>query len=401
MSDQDQGNQSRLGSYIRCSVAGEAYKAFLPPALPPLPPINLLGLQGLLSKANQALGKLDAVADILPDSNLLLYYYVRKEAVLSSQIEGTQSSLSDLLLHESGEEPSVPIDDVVEVSSYVAALEHGLQRVKEGFPVSLRLIREMHEILLSKGRGSNKQPGEFRTSQNWIGGSRPGNAAFVPPPPDRLIECLDAFEKYLHLEERSYASLIDAGLIHIQFETIHPFLDGNGRIGRLLITFFLMMRGDLRQPNLYLSLFFKNNRQEYYRRLDAVRTMGDWEGWLDFFLHGVGETAGQVVATSQAISALFKADQDKIVPLKRAGITARQAHAQLQKVAISNAINMATALDVSVPTARLALNNLKELGIVKDISGSGKERLYIYTALIDLLEQGAEPIALKGKWNDE
>ena len=391
------GDNSRLGSYIRCSVAGEAYQAFLPPALPPLPPVNLLGLQGLLSKANQALGKLDAVADILPDSNLLLYYYVRKEAVLSSQIEGTQSSLSDLLLHESGEEPSVPIDDVVEVSSYVAALEHGLKRVKEGFPISLRLIREMHEILLSKGRGSNKQPGEFRTSQNWIGGSRPGNAAFVPPPPDRLIECLDAFEKYLHLEERSYASLIDAGLIHVQFETIHPFLDGNGRIGRLLITFFLMMMGDLRQPNLYLSLFFKNNRQEYYSRLSAVRTAGDWEGWLDFFLHGVAETSNQVVQTSQAISALFKADQDKIAPLKRAGITARQAHTQLQKVAISNAINMAAALDVSVPTARLALNNLKELGIVKDIQGSGKERLYIYTALIDLLEKGAEQLILEDK----
>lgn len=388
------GDNSRLGSYIRCSVAGETYQAFLPPALPPQPPLNLLGLQGLLSKANQALGKLDAVADILPDSNLLLYYYVRKEAVLSSQIEGTQSSLADLLLYESDEAPSVPVDDVVEVSSYVAALEHGLARVREGFPVSLRLIREMHAILLSKGRGSNKQPGEFRTSQNWIGGSRPGNAAFVPPPPDRLMECLDAFEKYLHLEERSYAALIDAGLIHVQFETIHPFLDGNGRIGRLLITFFLMMMGDLRQPNLYLSLFFKNNRQEYYSRLGAVRTAGDWEGWLDFFLHGVAETSNQVVATSQAISALFKADNDKIAALKRAGITARQAHAQLQKVAISNAINMAAALDVSVPTARLALNNLKELGIVKDISGSGKERLYIYTALIDLLEQGAEPIAL-------
>ncbi len=386
------GDQSRLGAYIRCSIAGEAYQAFLPPALPPQPPVNLLSLQGLLSKANQALGKLDAVADILPDSNLLLYYYVRKEAVLSSQIEGTQSSLSDLLLHERGEVPSVPVDDVIEVSSFVAALEHGLKRVREGFPISLRLIREMHAILLSKGRGSNKQPGEFRTSQNWIGGSRPGNAVFVPPPPDRLMDSLDAFEKYLHLEERSYASLIDAGLIHVQFETIHPFLDGNGRIGRLLITFFLMMMGDLRQPSLYLSLFFKSNREEYYRRLSAVRTAGDWEGWLDFFLHGVAETSNQVVQTSQAISALFKADQDKSATLKRAGITARQAHAQLQKTAISNAINMATALDVSVPTARLALNNLKELGVVKDISGSGKERLYIYTALIDLLEQGAEPI---------
>lgn len=396
MSDSQGSGPSRLGSYIRCSVAGEAYQAFLPPPLPPQPPIDLIPLQGLLSKANQALGKLDAVADILPDSSLLLYYYIRKEAVLSSQIEGTQSSLADLLLYESDEAPNVPIDDVIEVSSYVAALEHGLTRVQEGFPMSLRLIREMHAILLSKGRGSNKQPGEFRTSQNWIGGSRPGNAAFVPPPPDRLVECLDTFEKYLHLEERSYASLIDAGLIHVQFETIHPFLDGNGRIGRLLITFFLMMMGDLRQPNLYLSLFFKNNRQEYYTRLGAVRTAGDWEGWLDFFLHGVAETSNQVVQTSQAIANLFKADQEKILTLKRAGITARQAHAQLQKKAISNAINMASVLDVSVPTARAALNNLKELGIVKDVSGSGKERLYIYTALLDILEQGAEPIALRG-----
>ena len=394
-------NQSRLGSYLRCSVVGEAYRAFLPPPLPPLPPINLLPLQGLLSKANQALGKLDAVADILPGSSLLLYYYIRKEAVLSSQIEGTQSSLVDLLFYESDEAPSVPIDDVAEVSSYVAALEHGLKRVQEGFPLSLRLVREMHAILLAKGRGSHKQPGEFRTSQNWIGGSRPGNAAFVPPPPDRLMDCLDAFEKYLHLEERSYASLIDAGLIHVQFETIHPFLDGNGRIGRLLITFFLMMMGDLRQPNLYLSLFFKNNRPDYYDRLGAVRTAGDWEGWLEFFLTGVAETSHQVVQTSQAIASLFKTDQEKIVTLKRAAITARLVHSQLQKAAISNTINMASAIKVSVPTARAALNNLKELGIVKEISGSGKERLYIYIALLDLLEQGAEPIALKRIWNDE
>ena len=267
--------------------------------------------------------------------------------------------------------------------------------------MSLRLVREMHAILLAKGRGSHKQPGEFRTSQNWIGGSRPGNAAFVPPPPDRLMDCLDAFEKYLHLEERSYASLIDAGLIHVQFETIHPFLDGNGRIGRLLITFFLMMMGDLRQPNLYLSLFFKNNRPDYYDRLGAVRTAGDWEGWLEFFLTGVAETSHQVVQTSQAIASLFKTDQEKIVTLKRAAITARLVHSQLQKAAISNTINMASAIKVSVPTARAALNNLKELGIVKEISGSGKERLYIYIALLDLLEQGAEPIALKRIWNDE
>lgn len=388
--------ETRLGCYIRCSVTvGESYQAFLPPALPPKPPLNLLLLQKSLSKANQALGKLNAVSQILPDSHLLLYYYIRKEAVLSSQIEGTQSSLSDLLLHESGEIPHVPMEDVTEVSSYVAALEHGLKRIGEEFPVSLRLIREMHAILLAKGRGRHKQPGEFRTSQNWIGGSRPGNAAFVPPPPERLMECLDALEKYLHLEERPYPALIDAGLIHVQFETIHPFLDGNGRIGRLLITFFLMMMGDLRQPILYISLFFKNNRQEYYSRLSAVRTMGDWEGWLDFFLHGVSEAANQVVETSMVISKLFTTDQEKIDTLKRARITTRQVHERLQKVAISNVRNMAAALNVSMPTARAALHHLKKLEIVKDMAGSGKERLYVYTRLIELLEQGEAQKAQK------
>ncbi len=388
----EESKNNRLGTYIRCSVVGESYQAFIPSPLPPQPEINLIFLQNYLAKANQAIGKLDAVSNILPDSNLLLYYYVRKEAVLSSQIEGTQSSLSDLLLYESNEAPSVPIDDVVEVSSYVAALEHGLKRVREGFPVSLRLIREMHKTLLSKGRGSNQQPGEFRTSQNWVGGSRPGNASFVPPPTEHLMECLDRFEKYLHLEERSYTSLIDAGLIHVQFETIHPFLDGNGRIGRLLITFFLMMMGDLRQPNLYLSLFFKNNRQSYYERLSAVRATGDWEGWLEFFLTGVTETANQAVETSSAISALFKSDLDKIKTLNRSSASAQKAHNFLQKKAIVSVQSTTEILGVSTPTARAALNNLKELGVVKDISGTGKERLYIYSDLVDLLEKGTEPI---------
>ena len=385
---------TRLGSYIRSSIAGETYQAFLPPPLPPVPPLDLAPLQKLLVRAGQAIGRLDGIADTLPDGNLLLYYYVRKEAVLSSQIEGTQSSLSDLLLYESEEAPSVPLDDVVEVSSYVAALEHGLKRLREGFPLSLRLIREMHGVLLARGRGSTKQPGEFQTSQNWIGGTRPGNARFVPPPPDRLMECLDPFEKYLHAEQRPYASLIDAGLIHVQFETIHPFLDGNGRVGRLLITFFLIVMGDLKQPSLYLSLFFKNYRQEYYERLDAVRQTGDWERWLAFFLTGVSETAYQVVETSHAISDLFKTDDAKIGVLKRAGISARQIHGLLRRRAVISAIGASKALGTSVPTARTALNNLKKLGIVRDISGKGKERLYIYTELISILEKGTEPIAI-------
>ena len=379
----------RLGTYITSSVASESYRAFVPPPLPPEPPIDLAPLAGLLANASKATGRLDGVADILPDSSLFLYYYIRKEAVLSSQIEGTQSSLSDLLLYESNEVPSVPVDDVAEVSCYVAAFEHGLRRIQSGFPLSLRLIREMHKILLSKGRGSQKQPGAFRASQNWIGGSRPGNARFVPPPPDRLAECLDDFEKYLHREERPYASLIDAALIHVQFETIHPFLDGNGRIGRLLITFFLIVTGDMKKPWLYLSLFFKNNREEYYERLNAVRQKGDWEGWLDFFLQGVAETADQVVMASQKISQLFASDRMKIAALKRAAISATKAHEVLRKRAMISAIEAAKVLGVTVPTARAALQNLKKLGIVKDLSGKGKERLYVYTELITLLEQGA------------
>jgi Fic family protein len=379
----------RLGTYVTSSGASESYRAFVPPPLPPEPPIDLLPLAGLLAKASKAAGRLDGLIDILPDSSLFLYYYIRKEAVLSSQIEGTQSSLSDLLLYESNEAPSVPVDDVEEVSSYVAAFEHGLRRIQSGFPLSLRLIREMHKILLSKGRGSHKQPGEFRTSQNWIGGSRPGNARFVPPPPNRLVECLDAFEKYLHREERPYSSLIDAGLIHVQFETIHPFLDGNGRMGRLLITFFLIVMGDMKKPWLYLSLFFKNNRVEYYDRLNAVRQKGDWEGWLDFFLHGVAETADQVVMTSQKISQLFASDRIKIAALKRAAISATEVHEILRKQAMISAIEAAKILEVTIPTARNALQNLQKLGIVKDISGRGKERIYVYTELVTLLERGA------------
>jgi Fic family protein len=383
-------DKNRLGTYSKRTVGGESYGAYVPPSLPPDPPINLLPLSGLLAKASAAIGRLDGVGNVLPDRGLFLYYYVRKEAVLSSQIEGTQSSLSDLLLYESNESPAVPLDDVVEVSRYVAALEHGLKRIEAGFPLSLRLIREMHEVLLAKGRGSHQSPGEFRKSQNWIGGSRPGNAMFVPPPPERLVECLDSFEKYLHCEERTYSSLIDAGLIHVQFETIHPFLDGNGRIGRLLITFFLIVMGDMQQPWLYLSLFFKNNREEYYRRLNAVRERGDWEGWLDFFLQGVAETADQVVELSQKISELFASDKKRLMVLKRAATSATQVHGILQRKAMVSATEAAKLLNLSVPTTRAALQKLKSLDIVKEVSGKGKERLYVYTQLLVLLERGAD-----------
>src|SRR6266481_5476269 len=274
---------SRLGPYVSTTTAGETVRAFVPPPLPPDPPVDLSGLHQHLDRANQAVGRLDGLTTLLPDTRLFLYLYVRKEALLSSQIEGTKSSFSDLLLFENEAVPGVPIDDVEEVSNYVAAMQHGLRRIKGGFPLSLRLIREIHGILLRGGRGANKTPGEFRRSQNWIGGSRPGNAAFVPPPPERLMECLDHFEHFLHDEKHKLPVLVEAGLIHVQFETIHPFLDGNGRLGRLLITLLLCAKGVLREPLLYLSLYFKTHRQRYYDLLQRVRTEGVWEEWIEFF----------------------------------------------------------------------------------------------------------------------
>jgi Fic family protein len=249
----------RLGRYIRSSLGGETVRAFVPPPLPPRPPIRMETLQQPLEQANQALGRLDGLASALPNFDLFIYAYVRREAVLSSQIEGTQSSLSDLLLFENHEAPGVPLEDVQEVSNYVAALSYGLKRLRSGFPLSLRLLREIHEVLLAKGRGAEKQPGEFRRTQNWIGGTRPGNAAFVPPPPELVVECMGQLEVFLHKSKEPV--LIQAGLAHPQFETVHPFLDGNGRLGRLLITCLLCATGSLKDPILYLSLYFKKHRR--------------------------------------------------------------------------------------------------------------------------------------------
>src|SRR6266852_2709090 len=237
---------------------------------------------------------------------------VRKEALLSSQIEGTKSSFSDLLLFENEAAPGVPINDVEEVSNYVAAMQHGLRRIKGGFPLSLRLIREIHAILLRGGRGANKTPGEFRRSRNWIGGSRPGNAAFVPPPPERMMECLNLFEHFIHDEKHKLPVLVEAGLIHVQFETIHPFLDGNGRLGRLLITLLLCADGVLVEPILYLSLHFKTHRQLYYDLLQEVRIKGNWERWCEFFLDGVTEMATQATADAKNIIDLLERDRVRI-----------------------------------------------------------------------------------------
>ncbi|MBM3284260.1 MAG: Fic family protein, partial [Candidatus Aminicenantes bacterium] len=297
------------GRYQESDVGGEVVLAFIPDPLPPRPPLELThSRQQLLERATLALGRLDSITLLLPNPHLFLYAYVRREAVLSSQIEGTQSSLSDLLLFELEQAPGVPFDDVVEVSNYVVALEHGVTRMREGFPLSNRLIREMHEKLLSRGRGSGKSPGEFRRSQNWIGGPRPGIAHFVPPPPAQVEDCMAQFERFIHDERVPYPVLVRAALAHVQFEMIHPFLDGNGRIGRLLIALLLHLSGVLSQPLLYLSLYFKQRRAEYYRLLDLVRSDGDWEAWLDFFLEGVEQTATVAVQTAQRLVKLFSDD---------------------------------------------------------------------------------------------
>lgn len=383
------------GTYVTSSTTGEAVKAFVPNSLPPEPPIDLTERDhDLVEKANRALGRLDGVTTLLPDISLFLYFYVRKEAVLSSQIEGTQSSFSDLLLHEEELAPGVPLDDVQEVSNYVAAMNHGLRRLREDdFPLSLRLIKEMHEVLLSKGRGSDKMPGEFRRSQNWLGGTRPGNARFVPPPPDHVADCMTNLEKFLHDQPRRTPVLIKAALAHVQFETIHPFLDGNGRLGRLLITLILCAEGALAQPLLYLSLFFKQHRQEYYDRLDAVRLKGDWLGWLRFFLEGVEQTAQQAADTAGNILKLFDADRAKVEDMGRKAGSGHRLLELLRRHPITTIPNATGQLNLSAPTVRKAMEALAELDIVREITGKQRDRIYMYDRYVSILDEGTQPLS--------
>ena len=332
------------------------------------------------------------MASVLPNISLFIHTYVRKEAILSSQIEGTQSSLSDLLLFENDEVPGVPIEDVQEVSNYVAAMNHGLERLRSGFPLSNRLIREIHEILLSKGRGSSKQPGEFRRSQNWIGGSRPGNAAFVPPPPEKVADCMGDLESFLHREDSDIPLLVKAGIAHVQFETIHPFLDGNGRLGRLLITFLLCAHNVLREPILYLSLYFKANRSAYYELLDRVRSRGDWEAWLDFFLIGVRDTAEQAASAARRIITLFERDEKKIEQLGRPAASVLRVFQHMQRNPIVAIPTTAKKIGISAPTVTKSLMHMIDLGILREVTGRERHRLFVYDAYLAILNEGTEPI---------
>jgi len=383
--------RGETGRYEVTGIGGEQVRAFVPSPLPPVPPVALDGpLQQALESSVLALGRLDGVSALLPDRTFFIYSYVRKEAVLSSQIEGTQSSLSDLLLFELDVAPGAPIDDVVEVANYVAALEHGLSRMRSGFPLSNRLIREIHGVLLSRGRGSEKDPGEFRRSQNWIGGTRPGQAVFVPPPPNLVADCMSSLERFLHAGEDGLPVLIRVGLAHAQFETIHPFLDGNGRLGRLLIAFQLCHAGVLGDPLLYLSLYLKQNRTTYYDLLDRVRRTGDWEAWLAFFLEGVRVTAADAVATAVHLAEMFAADRAKIERRGRRAGSALRVHEAIKSRPIQSLSDICRQTGLSFPATSSAMQLLLELAIAREITGKRRNRLFAYDEYLKTLSEGTE-----------
>jgi Fic family protein len=380
-----EATSERAGRLVTVESGAEGYAAFVPAPLPPDPPLNIDShLQSLLDEANQALGRLDAVTLLLPDPDQFLYSYIRKEAVLSSQIEGTQSSLSDLLLFENEAIPGVPLDDVEETSNYIAALSYGLNQIESGeLPLSNRLLRHVHARLMRGVRGADKAPGEFRRSQNWLGGTRPGNARFVPPPASEVVAAMSDLEKYLHSPQ---PILVKAALAHVQFETIHPFLDGNGRVGRLLITLLLTAEGVLQQPLLYLSLYFKQHRDTYYDRLQAVRTEGAWERWLEFFLDGVIAVAGSATATARSIRDLIDRDRDTVHGLGRGAASALRVHDLAGRRIVLTSTATAAELGLSIPTINAALARLEEAGILREATGRRRGRLFVYDAYLALLQ---------------
>jgi Fic family protein len=376
------------GDYVTTSTIGEKVRAFVPPPLPPLPPVEwTTQLIERFNDAHAALGRLDGISSIIPSKKVFIYSYVRKEAVLSSQIEGTQSSLADLLLYETDEMPNVPLDDVQEVSNYVAALNHGLSRLSEGFPLSLRLIKELHGVLLSRGKYASKSPGEFRNYQNWIGGTRPGNAVFVPTPPDRLSECLGKLEQFLHNDHVRTPTLLKAALAHVQFETIHPFPDGNGKVGRLLIALILCSEDLLRDPLLYLSLYFKTHRQFYYDLINKVRTDGDWESWLVFFADAAAETATQAVNTAHELLNLTKRDQETVTSLGRSGSLMLVYLTFLNRL-VSRANDIGANSGLTPATVNKCLDMLERAGIITEITGQKRNRVFSYRTYIEILNRG-------------
>lgn len=380
---------NRAGQLAKQQGGKEGYSAFIPATLPPSPAIELNNnLSKLQESAAFALGRLRGASERL-DPARLLYMYIRKEAVLSSQIEGTQSTLSDLLEYENSSIAGTPIDDVEEVSRYVKALLYAIEEIKNGeLPLSLRLIKNIHRMLMEGGRGSNQSPGEFRRSQNWLGGSRPGNAMFVPPPPNEIMPALDNFERYLHDEYDAAPALIKAGLAHAQFETIHPFLDGNGRVGRMLISLILVVEGVLAQPFFYISLYFKQNKEEYYDALQRVRDQGDWEGWLRFFFIAVESVANEATQMADDLITLFSADRKKVESLGRSSPAALKVFDLLKQKVVISPTTAAEMSGLTWPTTISSLERMRKLGIVNEVTGKKRDRLFVYTKQLAILDGG-------------
>ena len=382
------------GRYETTWFGDEEVRAFIPAPLPPDPPLDFAAVIEKLERATVSLGALKALSTQLPDPDLFIYSYVRKEAQLSSEIEGTQSSLSDLMDFELGNRPGALLDDVTEVSNYVAALHHGLKRMREdNFPLSNRLIRELHGILLQSGRGAEKLPGEFRRSQNWIGGRRPGTALYVPPPHQEVEPAMASLERFIHSTDDGMPVLLRAGLAHAQFESIHPFLDGNGRIGRMLIAFILVQSGLLREPILYLSLYFKQFRMQYYDHLNRLRHEGDWERWLSFFLDGVEATADHGVDTAERLRKLFDRDRQRVAESGRRANSALRAHHEFVQRPLLSIAAVREQSQLSHSAANAAVQHLVELGLIEEITGRRRERRFLYRDYLQTLNQGFQTFA--------
>lgn len=378
------------GRYVTSIAGGVKCQAFIAEPLPPKPALEITAkLQGRIGQAMLALGRLDAISTLLPDARLFLYSYVRKEAVMSSQIEGTQSSLSDLMLYEMEGLPGVPMDDVQEVSCYVSALELGVRRIREGHPITFRLLTELHQALMTSGRGINKGPGEFRKNQVWIGGHRADEATFVPTPANELADSWAHLERFLNDVPEVTDPLIKAALSHVQFETIHPFMDGNGRVGRLLIPLILVAANVLSEPLLYLSVFFKKHRQVYYERLQQVRLSGDWESWLLFFVDAVAETANQAVDTANQLQQLRQTHRNLVASLGRMTPSAQQILDVLFEYPVANISTLVKYSNLTAATVGKIMDKLMqpEFALVRELTGQKRNRIFAYSAYIDILNQ--------------
>ena len=381
-----------VGEYRTSTIAGEAVDAFVPHPLPPAqPPLDLDALRGVLPRAEHALSRLDLASDLVPSIGWFIYAFVRKEAVVSSQIEGTQATLDDLLAFEAATEGTEPGVDVEEVCNYLAALAWARRELARprGLPLSMRLLHGVHGRLMRGVRGASKQPGEVRRSQNWVGGTRPSNAVFVPPPPQEVLRLLADLERYIHAQDR-LPPLVRAGLVHVQFESIHPYLDGNGRVGRLLITLLLEHWNLLGAPLLYLSLHFKRRRSDYYRLLGEVRRTGDWEGWSRFFLEGVTEIAEEAASAARDLHRLVAHDRERVLAATGSSLTAARLLELLPRQPVVSIPRLVKLLQTTKPTATRSVALLEALGILEETTGRKRDRTYRYARYLELLRAGTE-----------